>query len=78
MINIPQHLQLDFDSLSPIQQQKFMELSIWGSAGENGNLIISDVAFEKIFNIVKQMGSEPNIPIEPDMSVNHDWEFKFK
>lgn len=75
MIQIPQHLQLDFDSLSPAQKQKFMELAQWGAAGGPGNLIVTDASFERIYKAVKQMGEEPLTPIEPDRRVNHDWEF---
>lgn len=75
MIQIPQHLQLDYDSLSSAQQQKFMELAHWGAAGGLGNLIISDASFERIYNLIKQMGEEPLTPAEPDTTVNHDWDF---
>lgn len=75
MIQIPPHLKLDFDSLSSAQQQKFMQLAVWGAAGEPGKIIITDSAFERIFNSVKQMGEEPITPIEPDRTVNHDWPF---
>lgn len=75
MIQIPPHLQLDYDSLSPAQQKKFVELAQWGAAGGPGNLIITDAAFERIFNSVKQMGEDPLTPIQPDTTVNHDWEF---
>jgi hypothetical protein len=75
VIQIPQHLKLDYDSLSPAQQQKFMELAHWGAAGSLGNLIITDASFERIFNSVKQMGEDPLTPAQPDTSVNHDWDF---
>lgn len=75
MIQIPPHLRLDYDSLSEAQKKKFMELAIWGAAGSPGNMIISDASFERIYNSIKQMGEDPIVPIEPDMSVNHDWEF---
>lgn len=75
MIQIPPHLQLDFDGLSAAQQSKFMQLATWGAAGGPGNLIITDASFERIFNTVKQMGEEPATPIEPDRTVNHDWPF---
>lgn len=75
MIQIPQHLRLDYDSLSTAQQQKFMELAHWGAAGSPGNLIITDASFERIFNSVKQMGEDPLTPAQPDTSVNHDWDF---
>jgi hypothetical protein len=78
MIQVPPHLQLDYDSLSESQKQKFLELAQWGAAGGPGNLIISDAAFERIFKSVKQMGTEPDTPIEPDKTVNHDWPFKPK
>lgn len=78
MIQIPQHLQLDFDSLTDAQKQKFGELASWGAAGGPGNVIITDASFERIFKSVKQMGESPDTPIEPDKTVNHDWNFKFK
>jgi hypothetical protein len=78
MIQIPQHLQLDFDSLTDAQKQKFMELANWGAAGGPGNVIITDASFERIFKSVKLMGESPDTPVEPDKTVNHDWNFKFK
>ncbi|NJO48088.1 MAG: hypothetical protein HC840_00065 [Leptolyngbyaceae cyanobacterium RM2_2_4] len=78
MIQIPAHLQLDFDSLSGAQKNAFGQLATWGAAGGPGNIIISDAAFERIFNQVKRMGESPDLPAEPDRSVNHDWNFKFK
>lgn len=78
MIQIPPHLQLDYDSLTDAQKQKFSELAMWGAAGGPGNLIISDSAFERIYKSVKQMGDTPDTPIEPDKTVNHDWPFKPK
>lgn len=75
MVQIPAHLQADYDALNPAQQQKFMELAVWGAAGQPGNLIISDMAFEKCLKVVKQMGLEPDQPAEPDRTVNHDWNF---
>jgi hypothetical protein len=73
MIQIPAHLQGDFDALSPAQQQKLVEMAQWGAAGSPGNLIITDMAFERCLKVVKQMGAEPVEPIEPDRTVNHDW-----
>ncbi len=78
MIQIPAHLQLDFDSLSDAQKNAFGQLATWGAAGGPGNIIVSDAAFERIFNQVKRMGETPDLPAEPDRSVNHDWNFKFK
>lgn len=75
MINIPPHLQLDFDSLTEVQRQKFMDMVMWGAAGSPGNLIITDMAFATALRFIKQMGEDPVTPIEPDRSVNHDWEF---
>ena len=74
MIQIPAHLQLDYDSLSDAQKQAFNQLANWGAAGGPGNVIVSDASFERIYTSVKQMGEEPLIPAEPDRSVNHDWE----
>lgn len=78
MIQLPAHLQAEFDALSQSQQQKFMEMAMWGAAGQPGNVIITDMAFEKCLQSVKLMGSEPDQPIEPDKTVNHDWPFKPK
>lgn len=78
MFQIPQHLQLDYDSLSYIQKDKFNILAQWGSAGGPGNTIITDASFANIFKIVKQMGEDPITPIEPDRTVNHDWTFNPK
>lgn len=73
MIQIPAHLQGDFDQLSEKQQKAFLEMAQWGAAGQPGNLLITDMAFERCLKIVKQMGEDPVEPIEPDKSVNHDW-----
>ena len=78
MIQIPPHLQLDFDGLSDGQKHKFMQLAMWGAAGGPGNMIITDAAFEKIFKTIKQMGEDPDTPSEPDRTVNHEWPFKVK
>lgn len=77
MIQIPAHLQLDYDSLSEAQQRKFNELAAWGAAGSPGNMIITDGAFEKIYNTIKQMGEDPIEPVGPEEIVN-DWNEKLK
>lgn len=73
MIQIPAHLQPEFDLLSKAQQQKLIEMAQWGAAGSPGALVITDMAFERCLKYVKQMGEEPVEPIEPDKTVNHDW-----
>lgn len=75
MLQIPAHLQSDYDALNDTQKQKFMQLAMWGAAGGPGNAIVTDMAFERILKTIKQMGDQPNEPIEPDRTVNHDWEF---
>lgn len=75
---IPNHLRSDYDSLSEAQKQKFHQLLNWtnpsGLSGVGG-LPITDAAFESIMKMVKQMGENPDTPVEPDRSVNHDWDF---
>lgn len=73
MLQIPAHLQGDYDALSEAQKQAFMEMAMWGAAGQPGNVIITDMAFERCLKYVKQMGEDPVKVIEPDKSVNHDW-----
>lgn len=75
MLNIPAHLQGDFDSLTDAQKQAFTEMAMAGAAGTPGNLIITDMAFERCLKYVKQMGPEPERVAEPDKTVNHDWDF---
>lgn len=77
MFNLPQHLQTDYDALTPAQQDAFAKIVMMGAAGSPGNLIISNMAFESALKSVKRMGPEPDQPIEPDRSVNHDWPANF-
>ena len=77
MLQIPAHLQAEFDALSEAQKAAFTEMAMWGAAGQPGALVITDMAFERCMKIVKQMGEEPVKPIEPDRTVNHDWPANF-
>ena len=74
-MQIPIHLQADYDALSPGQKQAFHQLAMWGAAGGPGNVIVTDMAFNQILKSVKNMGEEPAQVAEPDRSVNHDWDF---
>lgn len=78
MIQIPAHLQPEYDALNDAQKQAFIDMAMWGAAGQPGNLVITDMAFERCLKVVKQMGEEPVKPIEPDKTVNHDWPFNPK
>lgn len=78
MLNLPPHLQGDYDALTPAQQDAFTKLVMMGAAGTPGNLIITHASFENALKSVKLMGESPDSPIEPDKTVNHDWNFKFK
>jgi hypothetical protein len=78
MINLPPHIQPEFDALTDAQKNAFMKLVMMGAAGSPGNLIISHASFENALKSVKLMGETPDTPIEPDKTVNHDWNFKFK
>ena len=73
MVQIPAHLQAEFDALTDAQQNAFMKLVVSGAAGSPGNLIVSFAAFENALKSVKLMGPEPDQPIEPDKTVNHEW-----
>ena len=73
MLNIPAHLQSEYDALNEAQKDAFTKMALWGAAGTPGNLVITDMAFESCMRTVKQMGQEPIRPIEPDKAVNHDW-----
>ena len=75
MLNIPAHLQPEYDALNDAQKDAFAKMAMAGAAGAPGNLIITDMAFERCLKYAKQMGPEPIQVIEPDKSVNHDWEF---
>lgn len=75
MLNLPAHLQGDYDQLTDAQKQLFTQMVMASAAGQPGNLLITDMAFERNLTYVKNMGPEPELPAEPDRSVNHDWEF---
>jgi hypothetical protein len=79
-MNIPAHLQADFDALNDAQKAKFRQLMQWTNpSGLQGvQLPVSDAAFDKCLQMVKNMGEEPVTPAEPDRTVNHDWPFKYK
>jgi len=76
-MQLPAHLQSDYDQLTEGQKRKFQQLMQWTNpSGMNGiSLPITDVAFESMLKMVKNMGEEPDTPIEPDRTVNHDWDF---
>lgn len=77
MVQIPQHLQAEFDKLSEEQKAKFHQLMMWSNpSGLQGvYLPMQDSAIERCLKMVQQMGAEPDTPIEPDRTVNHDWDF---
>lgn len=72
---LPSLIQADYDLLSPAQKNAFDQMVAMSNAGQPGQLLMSDMAYIKILEMVKRMTEEPNLPIEPDRSVNHDWEF---
>lgn len=76
-MQLPAHLQSDYDQLTEGQKRKFQQLLQWtnpsGMAGIS--LPITDIAFENMIKMVKNMGENPDTPIEPDRTVNHDWDF---
>ncbi len=74
MIQIPNHLEDEFNLLTPKQKQKFLELAMWGAAGGPGNVIISDMAFANCMRMVNNMGLEPTEPIPADKTLNPDWD----
>lgn len=78
MLKLPSHMQSDYDALSPAQKDAFTKIVTMGAAGGPGNMIITDASFEHALKSVKLMGESPDVPVEPDKTVNHDWNFKFK
>jgi hypothetical protein len=76
-MQIPAHMQDEYDALTAAQKSAFGQLVQMSAAGSPGNLIISFAAFENAMKSVQRMGPEPDQPIEPDKSVNHDWPANF-
>lgn len=75
---MPQHVQQEYDKLTPAQQAKFNELMTWSNAGQPGQTLITDMAYDSFFRMVKNMGDNPDTPAEPDRTVNHEWDLKLK
>lgn len=76
-MDIPSHIKNEYEALSASQKNAFDKLVMMSAAGSPGNLIISFSAYENALKIVKRMGEEPDQPIEPDRTVNHDWPHNF-
>lgn len=71
---IPPYIQDELAKLSDAQKQKFQELLAWaGYSGLQGIGGIPVHTFDKLLDMVKQMGAEPVTVAEPDKTVNHDW-----
>lgn len=72
---MPNHIQQEYEKLSPAQKQKFNHLLSWSTSSGIPGVAVPVMAYEKILDMVKQMGEEPATPVEPDRTVNHDWNF---
>lgn len=72
---IPLHVQAELDKLSEAQKNKFQALIAWATSSGIPGVAIPMHTYDHILNMVKQMGEEPVNPIEPDKTVNHDWNF---
>ena len=75
---IPSHVQEELDKLSETQKAKFQQLVAWAGASGLPGIGIPLHTYDHLLSMVKQMGAEPETPIEPDRTVNHEWNFKFK
>lgn len=74
MRGYPKHIQDQLDAMSDRQRAKYYELIAWsGNAGKDLGSVDIAVSCQKLIDMVKQMGEEPPTPIEPDRTVNHDW-----
>lgn len=71
---IPGHIQKEIDTLSNAQRIKFGQLISWAATSGLPGVSIPVHTYENILNMVKQMGESPISPIEPDRTVNHDWD----
>ena len=71
----PKHIQDQIDAFSDKQRSKYYELLAWsGNAGKDLGRVDISTACQKLIDMVKQMGEDPITPIEPDRTVNHDWD----
>jgi hypothetical protein len=70
---IPQHIADELKKMTAAQKQKFHELCMWASAGAYEGCSVP-IDYHLILDEIKRMGPEPITPIEPDKTVNHDWE----
>lgn len=71
---IPNHLRDEYNKLSDNQKIKFGELLAWSSASGLPGIALPTQTYENILEMVKKMGPMPDTPVEPDRTVNHDWD----
>lgn len=72
---IPLHVQEELAKLSEAQKNKFQALISWATSSGLPGVAVPLHTYDQILQMVKQMGEEPVNPIEPDTTVNHDWNF---
>lgn len=72
---IPLHVQEELAKLSGAQKNKFQALISWATASGLPGVAVPLHTYDQILTMVKQMGEEPETPIEPDKTINHDWNF---
>lgn len=64
---LPAYMQSEYDALSDYQRQKFHELVSWSNAGEPGQSLMSDMAYESILTQVKRLEApKENIAIQSE------------
>lgn len=72
---MPDHIRIEFEKLSPSQKEKFNQLLAWSGASGLPGIGLPMAAYEKCLEMARQMGEEPSTPVEPDRTINHDWDF---
>ena len=75
MNNLPAHIREELSKLSQAQILKFHELLSWSTAYGVAGCKIDPITCYKILDMVKNMGENPQQAIEPDKTINHDWQF---
>jgi hypothetical protein len=68
---IPKHVLDVLNTLTPAQKQKFQELCMWaGHSGMKGSVL--PINYDQLLDMVKQMGPDPVVPVEPPPVVDHE------
>lgn len=75
MNNLPAFVKEELSKLTTEQVMKFYELLSWSTAYGVQGCQIDPIACDKLLDMVKRMGPNPNQVMEPNKTVNHDWNF---